>query len=70
MSRIVGFDFVCLPSHNHAKLLDSGTCDLGIQPYTSRGLGFPHQKLYSEGPKGGSIYMYIYIYMFIPYMIL
>ena len=50
MSRTVGFDFVCLPRQNHAKLRDSGTCDLGIHPYTPRGLGFAHQKLYSEGP--------------------
>ena len=50
MSRIVGYDSVCLPGQNHATLLDSGTCDLRTRPYTYRGLGFPHQKLYSEGP--------------------
>ena len=50
MSSIGGFDFVCLPGQNHAKLLDSGTCDLRIHPYTSQSLGFPHQNLYSEGP--------------------
>ena len=68
MSRIIGFDLSATPK-NHEKLLDSGTCDLRIHPYTSRGLGFPHQKFYSEGPNvwitGGwrSIYIYMYIHV-------
>ena len=70
MSRIFGFDFVCLPGQNHAKLLDSGTFDLKTHPYISRP-GFFTPKALFRRPKCvdnrgvANICKYVYVYMLI-----
>ena len=60
MSRIVGFDFGCLPGQNHAKPLDPGTRDLRIHPYTSQGQE-NFRRLKCVYNRVGNVYIYIYV---------